>query len=489
MAKLFGFVKSILQASFYGSTIYTDAFNIAYGVVGDVIYMLTTSIAVAFVPLYIQRKLSKGIEKSKKATSRTITALGIAAFLFSILLIMIAPIIIHIVAPSYSGESLSFTVKIFRIMIIGIVFSLESNLFQNILNSEHIYGFSAFASIINSFVLVAFILLGHNLLGIYALVISIPISYLVQSVFLYFKEKKYGRITIKHGLIDESIKILMIQAFPILVSNATIEINQAVDRILLTSVEIGAVTAVSYAAVLYQFIASIISMPISSVLYTELSEYGADSGFNGIGRALNYVCKLLCLLCAPLMIVTFFNSKDIVNIVYGHGLYSNYAVLQTTEGLSFYALCLLPVAIKLSLTKAYYSLNDTKRPMVIGILEVIVNISLSILFVKHFGIAGVVGATAIASTAFTIVLLVDFSKRYVVIINKHDIYKYLKIGIASGVCVFCNMVMRYITIDNSLLSFIIKASIVFFIYLLLLLMLKEELVLVNMRNLLRKIKG
>ena len=59
ISKLFGFFKSVIQASYYGSSIYTDAFNMAYGVVGDILYMLTTSIAVAFVPYYISLKKDK----------------------------------------------------------------------------------------------------------------------------------------------------------------------------------------------------------------------------------------------------------------------------------------------------------------------------------------------------------------------------------------------------------------------------------------------
>ena len=77
IAKIIAFVKSMIQASYYGATIQTDVYNMTNGIVSNVLYMFTTAVAVAYVPLYVQKK-AKG-ENSYKFATVTITALTVAA--------------------------------------------------------------------------------------------------------------------------------------------------------------------------------------------------------------------------------------------------------------------------------------------------------------------------------------------------------------------------------------------------------------------------
>ncbi len=57
-----------------------------------------------------------------------------------------------------------------------------------------------------------------------------------------------------------------------LLGNAFSEINQLVDKSLLSAMEDGTVTAVSYASVLYQFASNMIGIPMTTIIYTELAE-------------------------------------------------------------------------------------------------------------------------------------------------------------------------------------------------------------------------
>lgn len=472
ISKLFGFFKSVIQASYYGSSIYTDAFNMAYGVVGDILYMLTTSIAVAFVPYYISLKKDNGISKSKIQSSKIITLLSIYASIGSIVLIIFAPYIIRVVAPSYSGEQFDLTVVAFRIMTLGIAFSLTANCYQSVLNSERIYGYSSFASVINSIVLIVFIILGYAQFGIYALIVAIPVSYLIQFIVLYIKGCKFCECTLKYGLKDNSINVLMAQAMPILIGNATIEINQAVDRFLLTNVGVGAVTAVAYAGTLYQLIANTISVPLSSVVFTELSEDGAKDTLDDMRNLLKKGYEAILFICIPFSVVMFLNARDIVEIVYGHGQFTGNAITQTAEGLAFYSLCIVPIAVKQLLTKAYYALNDTKNPMKIGIMEVVTNTVFSIALSEIYGIAGVVGATALSSLLFSCVLFVHFSRKHVVIdVSVTNLFKYV---IAILVCVAVSAGIKGNGYDMVFLHFIVESSVCFFIFYSALYIMKEK---------------
>lgn len=470
IAKLIAFLKSIFQAYMFGASVETDAFNVSSGFVNNVLYMFTTSIAVAFVPLYIQHRN----KNAKVFATKIITALFLVALIITLGLIIVAPVIVKIIAPSYSGSTFNETIQYFRILCLGFSFSLIANMYTNLLNAEKVYGYSAIGSIINSLVLILLIFILSDILGVWVLVISVPISYFIQWIILYIRGKKYAKISVKYGIKDNDLKILVIQAFPILLCQATVEINQVVDRALITSLGAGALTAVSYSAILYQFASTLISTPLSTVMFTELSEAGAKREMFSIGKILNSCYKILFIVCLPIMIIIFFSSIDIVEIVYGHGNFTSDAVSQCALGLRMYGFCLLPVCLKSVLSRAYYGLNDTKKPMIFGVFEVILNIVLSVALYKSLGIAGVVGSTAVASIVFIIIMTIDFNRQYVTVITLAVLKNYWKILVSTSMLLIFMISTEQLFLFNYLIDFTVKSMIGISIYIFTMFILKDS---------------
>ena len=487
IAKIIGFAKSVIQASYFGATIETDSYNLASGIVSNVLYMLTTALAVSFVPIYIQKKSKMGKQKAFEFASNVITVLLAGAVVLVVIFELVAPLVMKLVAPAYTGKILADSILYFRVLVVGYVFALVAALYQNLLDAEKIYGFSSFTSIVNSVVLIVVILLGASKIGIWALVISLPLSYFFQFLLLYVKGRRYGILAFRCNMRDETIRLMCLQGLPILLSQATVEINQVIDRSLLSTMEEGVVTAVSYAAVLYQFVVHIISIPISTVMFTELSQAGAEENIQYIQSALKAVIKVIILICIPIIIVVFLCSTDIVQFVYGRGNFGKHAVEKTALGLIIYIICLIPVTIKSVLTKAYYALNDTRRPMFLGILEVAMNITLSIMLAKKWGLVGVVGATAISSLIVVIVMILNFSKTYVCIIT--NVFKeYWKIVIATSLTMGNAYFLKGIAITNVMGTLIIKTISIFAVYLGGLIITKDEMILECVNVIKRRIK-
>lgn len=461
VAKALGFLKSIIQASYFGATIYTDAYNIANGFVSNILYMLVTSISVSFVPLYIQRKQ---VKQEKEFATKAITFLTMGAVIVSILLIMVAPWIIRILVPSYSPAQQLITVHYFRVLVLGLIFALNADMFTSLLNSEKIYGYSAVGSVVNSLTLIVFTVLFAKTLGVWVLVISMSLSYFIQWMILYIRGRKYASISFRYGIYDEKIRVLLMQSLPILLGQATVEVNQVIDRSLLLSVGEGVVTAVSYSAVLYQFVTQLMGQPIQTVLFTELSEAGAAKDTNRISALITNSYKVIMIICIPIVVVMLFGSNDIVKIVYGHGRFSAEAVENCAIGLQMYSLCLLPVCVKKVLTKAYYAQNDTRRPMIIGVLEVLLNIGLSVWWVRYWGVYGVVGATAAASFTFIIVMLADYNRKYDRVLSLKEIGSYWSIIAGTVIVVIAMKAFSMLPIHSALLSFICKTAVSFMVF-------------------------
>ena len=390
VGKIMGFIRSMIIAAYYGADNVTDAYYLTNGIISNVFYAITMSVSVAFLPLYIKVKEEKGKLAGKQFASRVLVNMSMLSGMVTLVLIAVAPLVIKIVAFSYVGTQFQMAVLFFRIMAVGIVFSLVTDIMQSLMNAEKIYGYVSFATILNSFILIIAIIVFDERFGILALVIATPLSYLAQYIFLKLRSRKFVSFTLKYGIRDSNFKFLCKQSLPIFLSNATIEINQMIDQLLLISIAEGAVTALSYSAVLFQFSAHILCMPVSTVTYTEISQACARKDYDSVRYSLQQALELFILIGIPIAIVIFFMPKLIVQIVYGRGEYDLTAITQTAVGLKYYAFCLIPYCIKQVFTKAFYSMEDTKTPMKTGVLEVCLNIASSILLSHFLGIRGVV---------------------------------------------------------------------------------------------------
>src|SRR5690606_24131850 len=85
--------------------------------------------------------------------------------------------------------------------------------------------------------------------------------------------------------------------------------------------------------------------------------------------------------------------------------------IMTSFALVFYAFGLIGSGTSLLLSRVFYSLKDTKTPMINGAIAVAVNILLNIVFIKPLKHGGLALATSISSIIAALLLLKDLSRK------------------------------------------------------------------------------
>lgn len=481
IAKVIGFGKSIIMASYFGADLNSDAYYFSSTLVSNVLYMVTASIGLSFLPIYVKIREKEGRERSKQYSAETLVMMSIIAAFLTLLVIIAAPLLITVFAPSYVDQQFDNTVLYLRIMAGGILFALLTNIFLNLLNGEKVYGFSNISGIINSIVLILMIVVLSPRMGIMSAVLALPISYVAQFLVLAFRGKRFVDFRLKRNPWNESTKILLIQALPILLSNATIELNQMIDKMLLVSIEDGAVSAVHYSSVLFQFAASIVSIPISTVIFTELSELVAKNDLDSTKSLMKNTLHAAFLIGIPVTIVMLVFPGTVVDVVFGHGQFSEYAVSRSAIGLFFYGFCLIPTCIKQVMTKAFYSFHDTKYPMLLSMLEVALNIGSSIVLSRFMGLAGVVCGTAVATTTFSIIQIAVFSKKKANLGFATEKMVYLKLLVgtatAGGIGYLASIYLR-----QNIVGLIVLSVLVFAVFYILMYLMRDHMLKVMMKK-------
>jgi len=394
VSKFLAFGRELAIAAYFGSNADTDSFFIANGLIANVVYGLSTALAVAFLPVYIEEKTKKGKIYGDKFAGRCILFFFLISIVISVLLCIVSDPLVKIIAPSVSmqqGEQISFFI---RILSAGLIFSLLNSFTCSLLDAERIFGYSAFSGIIYNATVIVTAVFFSRIYGIVALVVAVAGAHVLQFALSGWRSR--GFISFHFPLKnDPRLWNMLLISLPILLSNTTVEINQVINRALAVQLGKGVVSAFSYASTLSMFVTSTLVYSLVTIFFTEFSRVAcSEDGTEKIKNLLRSALNILFLLLLPLTLISVFFTEDIVFIALKRGRFSADDVLLTAQGLRYLVIGFVGIVCKALFTKCFISMKDTRSPMMISIGEVCLNIILALILYQKFQIAGITAALA-----------------------------------------------------------------------------------------------
>jgi len=132
----------------------------------------------------------------------------------------------------------------------------------------------------------------------------------------------------------------------------------------------------------------------------------------------------------------------------------------TASALMFYSLGMVFYGYRDVLNKTFYSLQNTKTPMLNGVLTVLCNIVLNLILVRFMQHNGLALATSLSAMIMTFLLFINLRKRIGGIGGKKLIGAFLKCGIASlimGIVVYWldGIAAEYLSLSSTIMRFLI----------------------------------
>ena len=407
LSKFLGLVREMVVAYYFGADINTDIYFLAANLAANVLYAVTTSFGIAFVPIYLQRKAEN--ESAAGVFAGNIFILYFfSSILLSLVLILFAPFIAKLLAPSYGPEQLRLLTQYLRIIMAGIAFALATGLFQNLLNAEKRFVFGGLTGIIFSLSAILLILFLSPYLGILALVISLPAAYLIQFLVLGSRSFSFMRFRRHPGLFRDAGQLCMF-TLPLLLSNSAVELNQIIGRVLATGIGEGIVSALSYSNLILVCITGVFGMSIVTVYYTEFSRKVQD--LKEVRRLFVSGTVTITAVLLPIAILMAVQSKNIVLLLFGRGAFREQAAVNAGIGVQWYSLCIITIVLRLFTDRIFLALKDSKMTMKIYLLESGSNILLAIILSHYWGFPGLVMAVSLANILAYVVQIIVLRRK------------------------------------------------------------------------------
>ncbi|MDK0574923.1 murein biosynthesis integral membrane protein MurJ [Clostridium perfringens] len=431
MSKILGFMRDIILSYFYGASITSDAYLVALTIPTFVFSFIGMGIKTNYIPMYSKIKQNNGRDEADKFTNNIINHVIIMITFILIASLVFTNFIVKLFVSGFEGEILKTTILFTRICILGAYFYIIG------------YIFIGYLQINKKFIVVALIGIPYNIIIIMSIIISnfhgiiwLPIGsvladfvqFFILGIFTYKQMFRYKVFLDKD---NKYIKNFIILSIPVIIGVSVNQVNLLVDRTIASSIAIGGISAMTYANRLNMFVQTIIVSVIVTVIYPEISKLAVNKKFEELKIIVTNTINSTSLLIIPISIVTMIFSKPIVKLLFDRGAFDNKDVLVTSNILAFYSIGMIAFSIREIISRVFYSLQDTKTPMINAIFSMVVNIVLNIILSRYLGLPGLAIATSISAIISTAILVYNL-KNKMELFNIKDVLKtILKIILSS----------------------------------------------------------
>lgn len=437
LSKTLGFVRDITLSYFYGASNITDAYLISITIPMVIFAFIGMGISTGYIPMYSRIEKNEGAREANRYTNNLVNVLLVVCTAIFIFGIMFTQPIVKIFASGFEGNTLSLAIRFTKISLVGIYFSGLIYVFSGFLQIKENYTVPALMGFPFNICIILSIVISSNgdiLILSIGSVIATASQLIIMMPSVYKNGYRY-KFVIDYK--DEYIKKMVYIALPVIIGVSVNQINVLVDRTIASSIAVGGISALNYANRLNLFIQGIFVMPIATVMYPMISKMVAEDNMKGLKKTVSQAISSINLLVVPATVGAMIFAKPVVRLLFGRGAFDSQALSMTSYALLFYSIGMVGVGLREVLSRAFYSMQDTKTPMINAAIGMVLNIILNIILSRFLGIGGLALATSIAAIFTTILLFISLRK-------KIDSFGMKQISISFLKILFTSLVMGLI---------------------------------------------
>lgn len=401
LSRVFGLIREILLSHFLGASGVTDAFFVAFKFPNFFRRLFAEgAFNAAFVPMFSRQLASEGADAARETAEQVFAVLMGVLMVFVVFVILFTPTIIHILAPGFSTtpDRQEMAITFIRITFSYILFiSLAAHL-SGVLNAVDRFAAAAGVPIILNMTMIGALLcvphFSHINPGI-LLSLSVAVAGVLQFIWLYIACARAGfRMHLRRPQLTPQVKTLLRLMVPGMIGAGVMNINFFIDTIIASYLPEKSVSFLYYADRLNQLPLSVFGIAIGTALLPALSRHLRSGDFDIAQQHQSIAVEFAIQVALPAAVGLVVMAHPIINVIYGLGDADNGA---TAQALSAFALGIPAYVLTKIFAVAFFARQDTKTPVIIGSICIMVNLALNILLMGPLLHVGLALATSISA--------------------------------------------------------------------------------------------
>ena len=409
ISRVLGLVRDIVFARFLGADANADAFFVAFKIPNFLRRLFAEgAFAQAFVPVLSELRQKNVGSALQLFVNHVAGCLGVSLLLVTALCMAAAPLLAMVFAPGFyfdNSEKLALTSDLIRITFPYLFCISLAGFLGAILNSFDRFAVPAVTPVLLNVVLIlAAIVVAPRLEEpAMALAYGVLVAGVVQFSFQLPFVARLGLLPKpKPVWHDPNVKKVLMLMAPAIFGVSVSQINLLLDTVLASFLPSGSVSWLYYSDRLTELPLGVFGVGIATVILPTLSRQ-FTAGSNAYSATLNWALRCVLVIALPATVALVILAKPILFSLFQYGETTERAMNMASISLIAYSLGLSAFMLIKVLASGYFSRQDMKTPVRIGIIAMIANMGLNVLFVLplHFiwqiGHAGLALATGVSA--------------------------------------------------------------------------------------------
>jgi len=475
LSRVLGLARDIICASVFGTSLAWDAFVVAFKIPNLFRRLFGEgALSAAFIPVFTEYLETKGKKDAWELASIT----GTLLFIILTSLVVLAEISFSVIPTVFSlNHKWELVLNLLLITFPYVLFICMVALAMAVLNSLKHFLIPALAPVALNICWIMGVLLLTPVCGntldkkIFGLAIAILIGGMIQLAMQLPVLKKEG-IIFRPSLYfsHPGLKRILALILPIIFGLAVVQINVLMDSFIAIAfarppggaenfsiagmtipypLETGAASVLYYGDRLIQFPLGVFGIAIATAVFPFFSTYAARKDWTSFTNTLNQAIRVMLFIGIPASIGLILLRKPLVELFYERNAFTAESTYRTSVVIFFYALGVWAYCSSHVIIRAFYSLQDTKTPVKVGVGMVGLNLVLNLTLIWFLREGGLALATAICATIQIIILFVLLHKKLNITGYKHIITSATKTLTATCfMYVACWITLKLVPIGN-----------------------------------------
>lgn len=437
LSRVFGFVRDVVVARFFGAGMATDAFFVAFRIPNLLRRLLAEgSLTVSFVPVFMEYLKKESRQDALELADIAFTLLSIILVAISVAGVLLSPLIVTVMAPGFTEfpDKYSLTVFLTRLMFPYIFFISLVALCMGILNSLRHFTAPALSPVVLNIAMIAATLTLQSFFPepITALAVGVIIGGILQLAMQFPFLLKLGvRLKPNFNFKHPGVRRIGLLMLPAAFGAAVYQINIFISTLIASFLPGGSVSYLYYADRIVELPLGVFAIAVGTASLPSLSEQAANGALDEMKKTVSFSLRLILFIAIPAMIAIVALREPIISVLFQRGEFDSRSTVLTAQALFYYALGLWAFSAIRVVVSAFYSLQDTRTPVYVGIAALVVNTACSLILMGPLKHGGLALATSIASAVNLLILHVILKRRIGPFLNSEFYRSVAKVAVSS----------------------------------------------------------
>jgi putative peptidoglycan lipid II flippase len=408
LSSLLGLFRQRLLVAHFGIGPELSAYYAAFRL-PDLLFTLlvTGGFAVSFIPVFNQYMEKDKQEEAWRVTATLLNLMVIGTLLGGVLLIIFASPLTTLITPGFDPHTHALATNITRIMAITPMLFAVSSVLGSVQQAFNRFVFFSLAGTIYNLGIIFGIVFFTGHLGVYGaawgVVLGVAAQALAQWLGLYGLGFKYRPVLMVRLAGVGRILRLMI---PRSIDQGIDQINYSVETVIGSTISTGAIGQFALANNLKNLPLILIGTSISTAVFPKLAARAAAGQMEQLIEGYVKTARLILFLAIPSALFAVVARGYIVRLLYGFG------DAATANTLGWFAGTIIFTSFFMLVSRVFFAMQDTKTPLYTSIASIPLNIGLSIILAKYYGVSGLAMAASIVAVFETLLLVVILHRRH-----------------------------------------------------------------------------